>query len=104
VRWGAAEQLTTDLGVRGSTSLGRAIFSAHYDTLRLADPLLGTVLGTMVKTTTASARVGREHYPSQEQMGHLDHYGHTRPLKSADRILLGLPGWQSNHSEMAPSG
>ena len=25
-----------------------------------------------------------------------DHYGHVTPVKNADRILLGLPGWQSD--------
>ena len=29
-----------------------------------------------------------------------DHYGHITPVKNADRILLGLPGWQSNQLEM----
>ena len=24
-----------------------------------------------------------------------EHYGHITPIKNADRILLGLPGWQS---------
>jgi len=33
-----------------------------------------------------------------------DHYGHITPVKNADRILLGLPGWRFNHTEMAPSG
>ena len=33
-----------------------------------------------------------------------DHYGHISPVKNADRILLGLPGWQANQPEMAPSG
>ena len=33
-----------------------------------------------------------------------DHYGHITPVKNADRILLGLPGWEVNHPEMAPSG
>jgi len=28
-----------------------------------------------------------------------DHYGHTTPVKNADRILLGLPGWQSGQVE-----
>jgi integrase len=23
-----------------------------------------------------------------------DHYGHVTPVKNADRILLGLPGWE----------
>ena len=30
-----------------------------------------------------------------------DHYGHIRPVKNADRILLDLPGWQSGQPEMA---
>jgi integrase len=24
-----------------------------------------------------------------------DHYGHINPVKNAERILLGLPGWQA---------
>jgi len=24
-----------------------------------------------------------------------DHYGHVNPVKNADRILQGLPGWES---------
>ena len=30
-----------------------------------------------------------------------DHYGHITPVKNADRILLGLPGWQSTYSDSA---
>jgi hypothetical protein len=29
-----------------------------------------------------------------------DHYGHITPVKNADRILLGLPGWQSAAAEI----
>jgi hypothetical protein len=28
----------------------------------------------------------------------------TRTVKNADRILVGLPGWLSNHPAVAPSG
>jgi len=28
-----------------------------------------------------------------------DHYGHITPVKNADRILLGLPGWQAGQPE-----
>src|SRR5204863_8022069 len=31
-----------------------------------------------------------------------DHYGHITPVKNADRILLGLPGWHSNQAEITP--
>ncbi len=29
-----------------------------------------------------------------------DHYGHISPVKNADRILLGLPGWQTEEPEI----
>ena len=33
-----------------------------------------------------------------------DHYGHITPVKNSDRILLGLPGWQSTAADMAQAG
>ena len=33
-----------------------------------------------------------------------DHYGRVTPVKNADRILLGLPGWQSSQLEMGQGG
>jgi len=33
-----------------------------------------------------------------------DHYGHITPVKNAERILLGLTGWQPNQLEIAASG
>jgi hypothetical protein len=33
-----------------------------------------------------------------------DHYGYMTPVKNADRILLGLPGWQSGQPEATASG
>jgi integrase len=32
-----------------------------------------------------------------------DHYGHITPVKNADRILLGLPGWQTGQPEILQS-
>ena len=32
-----------------------------------------------------------------------DHYGHITPVKNADRILLGLPGWQPNQPDITAS-
>jgi integrase len=33
-----------------------------------------------------------------------DHYGHITPVKNADRILVGLPGWQSGPEAVYASG
>jgi hypothetical protein len=32
-----------------------------------------------------------------------DHYGHITPAKNAERILQGIPGWELDRGEAAPS-
>ena len=77
------ERLLIESGLQISSSGARRstyCFRHTYATFRLTEGVdvyfLAKQMGTSVKMIE-------------------DHYGHITPVKNADRILLGLPGWQS---------
>src|SRR3977135_2226051 len=86
------ERLLIDSGLQKSSSGARRstyCFRHTYATFRLTEGVdvyfLAKQMGTSVKMIE-------------------NHYGHITPVKNADRILLGLPGWQSSQPEISPSG
>ena len=77
------ESLLTESGLLMSSSGKRRstyCFRHTYATFRLTEGVevyfLAKKIGTYVKMIE-------------------DHYGHVNPVKNADRILQGLPGWES---------
>jgi integrase len=87
-----SERLLTESGLQTSSSDARRstyCFLHTYATFRLREGVdvyfLAKQMGTSLKMIE-------------------DHYGHITPVKNADHILLGLSGWQSNQSDMVPSG
>jgi integrase len=83
------ERLLIESGLQLSSSGARRstyCFRHTYATFRLTEGVdvyfLAKQMGTSVKMIE-------------------DHYGHITPVKNADRILLGLPGWQSSADGMA---
>jgi integrase len=86
------ERLLIDSGLQNSSSGARRstyCFRHTYATFRLTEGVdvyfLAKQMGTSVKMIE-------------------DHYGHITPVKNADRILVGLPGWQSGQPEIPPVG
>lgn len=85
------ERLLIESGLQASSSGARRstyCFRHTYATFRLTEGVdvyfLAKQMGTSVKMIE-------------------DHYGHITPVKNADRILLGLPGWQGGHPEEMPA-
>src|SRR5205814_4659365 len=77
------ERLLIESGLQNSSSGSRRstyCFRHTYATFRLTEGvdvyMLAKQMGTSVQMIEG-------------------HYGHITPVKNADRILLGLPGWQS---------
>ena len=86
------ERLLIESGLQKSSSGSRRstyCFRHTYATFRLTEGVdvyfLAKQMGTSVKMIE-------------------DHYGHITPVKNADRILLGLPGWQAGQPEITSSG
>jgi integrase len=86
------ERLLIDSGLQASSSGARRstyCFRHTYATFRLTEGVdvyfLAKQMGTSVKMIE-------------------DHYGHIIPVKNADRILLGLQGWQTGQPDMSRSG
>ena len=86
------DDLLTEAGLKVSSSGSRRstyCFRHTYATFRLTEGVdvyfLAKQMGTSVKMIE-------------------DHYGHITPVKNADRILVGLPGWQANQPETVASG
>jgi hypothetical protein len=57
-----------------------ARFRQTYDTFRLTEGVDGYFLAEQMGTSVKMIE---------------DHYGHITPVRNADRILMGLSGWQS---------
>ena len=81
---GMIERLLMDSGLQNSSSGSRRstyCFRHTYATFRLTEGVdvyfLAKQMGTSVKMIE-------------------DHYGHVNPVKNAERILQGLPGWESS--------
>jgi len=86
------ERLLIDSGLQLSSSGARRstyCFRHTYATFRLTEGVdvyfLAKQMGTSVKMIE-------------------DHYGHITPVKNADRILVGLPGWQPTPPEVGSTG